>query len=119
MFSLRSVVTPELFLGQLTHNIPAGASSLLIRLHSFVSGAFDFVNTIAKSSGVFLLSVVSHPASSVFNSAHTSGGGSVRHTRNPGLIPNFFGSGVPEYPGMQLAGSSISEAEGCAYCVGA
>ena len=33
-FSSRSVATPELFLGQLTHSIPAGASRLLMRSNS-------------------------------------------------------------------------------------
>src|ERR1700722_15315547 len=73
MFSFRSVTTPELFLGQLTHNIPAGASSLLIRLKSLANSAFDFVNTIAKSSGALPLLTFSQPARVMLNSASTSG----------------------------------------------
>ena len=30
----------------------------------------------------------------------SSAGAFANHTRNPALIPNFFGSGVPEYPGI-------------------
>src|ERR1035438_6583987 len=102
LFSSTSVATPELLLGQLTHSIPGGASNLQIRLKSFVSCTFDFVKTMAKSSPAFPSLTVSHPASAVLNSASTSGGASTRQTRAPGLIPNFFGSGVPEYPGMLL-----------------
>jgi len=97
MFSSRSVATPELFLGQPTQSIPAGTSSLLMRLNSRASADSDFVKIIAKSSGVFPRPTILQPASSALKSALTSGGASTRHTRNPALIPSFFGSGVPEY----------------------
>jgi len=51
------------FLGQLTHSIPAGASSLLMRWNFLVSAVFDFEKTIAKSSGGFPSRVISHAAS--------------------------------------------------------
>ena len=88
MFSSRSVVTAEVFLGQLTHNIPAGASCSENRAKSFVNARFDFVNTIAKSIGPCL--GTSHFASSAWRSARTSAGASMRRTRNPSLIPQFF-----------------------------
>src|ERR1700722_11882883 len=102
--SSTSVGTPELFLGQLTQSIPAGASCLLNRLNSFVNSVFDFVNSMAKSSGDFsprtaLLEIVQF-VSAVFNSASASDGAPANATRNPSLIPSFLGSGVPEYPGM-------------------
>src|SRR5579862_468586 len=34
------------------------------------------------------------------NSARTSFGASTRRTTKPSLMPSFFGSGVPEYPGI-------------------
>jgi hypothetical protein len=89
-------------LGQLTHSIPAGASSLLIRVNSFASSALDFVKNIAKSSGAFSPRTLSHPASAAFNSALTLDGASTSQTCAPGFIPSFFGSGVPEYPGMEV-----------------
>src|SRR5580700_9385119 len=61
VFSSTSVATPELFLGQLTHSMPAGASSSLLRLNSLQRTVFDFVNSMAKSSGVFP-PAVSQPA---------------------------------------------------------
>ncbi|MGC1373840.1 MAG: hypothetical protein WA824_17030 [Candidatus Sulfotelmatobacter sp.] len=54
-FSVKSVATPELFFGQLTHNIPAGASSLANWENCFDNCVRDFVNSMAKSitSGFF------------------------------------------------------------------
>ena len=80
--------------------------SVLIVSGSTIAGAFDyrvrvdFVNSIAKSSRPLPLLTLSHPAIADFNSARTSSGTSTSQTRKPALIPSFFGSGVPEYPGM-------------------
>src|SRR6476660_9746026 len=101
MFSFRSVGTPEDFFGQLIQSIPAGASCRVMRLNSLVSAAPDFVKTMAKSREVLLSSAIWHLSKNGFNSAITSTGASVRETRYPSLIPSFFGSGVPEYPGMR------------------
>jgi hypothetical protein len=60
------------------------------------------VNIIAKSTApAFFVTLQSASASR--KSAPTSAGALANHTRNPALIPNFFGSGVPEYPGMIVA----------------
>jgi hypothetical protein len=99
MFSSRSLATPELFLGQLTHIIPAGASPFAIRGNCSVNSARDLVNIIAQSSAPEFFVTV-HSASASRNSSRTLAGALGNHTRNPALIPNFFGSGVPEYPGM-------------------
>src|SRR5450631_4793819 len=68
IFSFRSVATPELFLGQLTQKIPAGASSFEIRLNSFASAAFDSVKNMAKSSRSVPSLTISQAASSAFSS---------------------------------------------------
>jgi hypothetical protein len=101
-FSSTSVATPELFFGQLTHNIPAGASLFAIRENSLANSVRDFVNIIAKSSESESFTTL-HSANASRNSAHTSAGVFAILTRNPVLIPNFFGSGVPEYPGILIA----------------
>lgn len=105
--SLRSVTTPELFFGQLTHNIPAGASAFEIRRNSFSSSAADLLNNMAKSSAPAwpplaesLCDSTRQSASASLNSARTSSGAFTKKMRKPGLMPSFFGSGVPEYPGM-------------------
>src|SRR5215467_953351 len=74
IFSSRSVTTPELFLGQLTHSIPAGPSCLLRRLNSLVSSASDFVNSITKSSEVLPSRTVLQLARADFNSTNTPDG---------------------------------------------
>src|SRR5206468_6646630 len=99
----------ELFLGQLTHSIPEGASSLVVRWNSFARAVFDFVNTIAKSIAVLPSLTISQAASSVLNSARTSAGTSANDTRNPALMPNFFGSGVSEYPGMMSISTLVDK----------
>jgi hypothetical protein len=109
-FSSRSVVTPELFFGQLTHNIPAGASTFASRENSFVNSACDLVNTITKSSESPCLTML-HSDNAGDNSARTSAGAFANCARNPALIPNFFGSGVPEYPGIQLPVSKTNVRE--------
>jgi hypothetical protein len=43
-------------------------------------------------------------ANSFASSDRTSAGARTSNTRNPGLIPNFLGSGVPEYPGIVFCG---------------
>ena len=100
-FSSRSEATPELFFGQLTHRIPAGAKSFAIGENSLANSARDLVNIMAKSSAPsrFIL----HSASGACNSARTSAGAFDNQTRNPALMPNFVGSGVPEYPGILMA----------------
>jgi hypothetical protein len=102
-FSSRSEATPELFFGQLTQNMPAGASSFVNRENSSANSARDLLKSMAKSSMspgfVFIL----HPANASRNSARTSAGAFAKRTRKPGLMPNFFGSGVPEYPGILMA----------------
>ena len=98
-FPSKSVATPELFLGQPTHNIPAGANAFAIRENSRTNSARDLVNTITKSSA-FPCFTTTHPAKASRNSAHTSAGAFANCARNPALIPNFFGRGVPEYPGI-------------------
>src|SRR5437588_11199394 len=99
-FSSTSVATPELFLGQLTHSIPAVASPFARRENSGESSARDLVKNITKSSGLFGTLNTSHADIASPNSVRTSAGALTRHIRNPFLIPNFFGSGVPEYPGI-------------------
>ncbi len=64
-FSSTSVATPEVFLGQLTHSIPAEASCSATRANSLVNAPFDFVNIIAKSIGPRL--ETSHFANSACN----------------------------------------------------
>src|SRR5579863_1494633 len=63
----------------------------------------DFVNAIAKSTGFLESRAISQSARVGFNSARTSGGAFIRQTRNPGLMPSFFGSGVPEYLGIEIS----------------
>src|ERR1700729_1401583 len=109
-FSSRSVVTPELFFGQLTHNIPAGASAFASRENSFVNSRCDLVNSITKSSASPCLTML-HSDNAWDNSARTSAGAFANCARNPALIPNFFGSGVPEYPGIQLPVSKTNVRE--------
>jgi hypothetical protein len=100
MFSSTSVATPELFFGQLTHSIPAVDSSLAKPENSVESSARDFVKNMRKSSGPQGSLNTSHADIASRNSRRTSAGALSREMRNPLLIPNFFGSGVPEYPGM-------------------
>jgi hypothetical protein len=99
--SVRSVATPELFLGQLTHSIPAGASSFAMQANSFVNSVRDFVNNMEKSRALGGFGVV-HLASASRSSSRTSAGWFTKCTRKFALIPNFCGSGVPEYPGMNF-----------------
>jgi hypothetical protein len=103
IFPSKSVAIPELFFGQLTHNMPAGARSLDILENSLINSARDLEKIIAKSS-VSRCScfTISHSAIASCNVARTSAGALANCTRNPALIPNFFGSGVPEYPGVSL-----------------
>src|SRR5215471_15383834 len=100
MFSSRSVVTPDDFLGHDTHNIPAGASCFAVREKCFFKSAWLLVKSIAKSSGHFGSGDTSHARSASRNSERTSAGNSMNVTRNFSLMPNFLGRGVPEYPAM-------------------
>src|ERR1700683_3825858 len=102
-FSSKSEATPELFFGQLTHNMPDGASSFVNRENSSANSARDFVNSITKSSISPGFVFIPHSAKASRNSARTSAGAFAKRTRKPGLIPNFFGRGVPEYPGILMA----------------
>jgi hypothetical protein len=81
--------------------MPAGVSWRVIRLNSLVNAAFDLVNIMAKSNGVLPFPSLQAP-SAALSSSCTSVGASVKDTQNPGLIPSFFGSGVPEYPGIDF-----------------
>src|SRR5579863_10314326 len=112
--SSRSVLTPEDFFGQLTHNIPAGANFLAKGGKRFSSSARLRTKIMAKSNGPSLLFATEQSDRAVFNSLCTSAGKSEKATRNPGLIPSFFGKGVPEYPGMKVAtGWGRSSLYGC------
>src|ERR1700721_251798 len=102
IFSVTLVATPELFFGQLTQNIPAGESNFATRLNSDSNSFCVLVNVMAKSTSAASFERISHFASSDFSSFFTSGALLTRRTRKPSLIPNFFGSGVPEYPGMRI-----------------
>jgi hypothetical protein len=103
-FSVRSVATPELFFGQHAHSIPAGASVLASFGNCLDNSLRDLVNSMAKSivSEFFLSSFfTSQAARGSRNSFRTSAGACNKCARKPGLIPNFFESGVPEYPGIR------------------
>src|SRR5215813_3379403 len=80
MFSVRSVGTPELFLGQLIQSMPAGASCLLTRLKSLVNDEADLLKTMAKSSGVLPSLTGSHLVKDLFSCAPTSFGASTKQT---------------------------------------
>ena len=99
MCSVRSVGTPELFLGQLTQSMPAGVKCFEMKSKSSRS-SLDFANHIMKSTGYFRPRSIVHLSRAVFSSARTSAGIPDMDTRFPGLIPSFLGSGVPEYPGI-------------------
>src|SRR5262249_9224143 len=100
MVSLRAVGTLELFLGQPTQSIPAGARFSVTRPNSLFNAAPDLVKSIAKSIGVFPDLTILQFSSEGFNSAITSDGASIKETRKPSLMPSFLGRCVPEYPGM-------------------
>ena len=120
-FSVTSVFTPELFFGQLTHSIPAGARRWPTGQNFFSNSSFDLAKIMAKSSAFFpgadafvrppglgpgiCREAISHPASAAFNSSMTSDGASTSNTRTPSLMPSFLASGVPEYPGKLFLGS--------------
>src|ERR1700744_2399646 len=103
MFSPISVGPPEFFFGQPTQNIPAGVSDFVARANSFFNSAFDFVKTMAKSREDLSLPLlsISQSANEERSSERTSSGKLRKCVRKPALIPSFFGSGVPEYPGMK------------------
>src|SRR5208282_4011379 len=101
-FSVRSVETPELFLGQEIHSIPAGASAFAAAGNSSSSAARDLVNRKMKSKSLFLLArdCSRHFSSAPLISTLTSSGRCRRATRKSSLMPSFFASGVPEYPAI-------------------
>jgi hypothetical protein len=112
IFSSRSLETPELFFGQLIQSIPAGFKTRASAPNCFLNSACELVKNRAKSSEPPGL-VSSHWESADRSSVRTSVGAFVRRTRNPGLMPSFFGRGVPEYPGMQLFLSQRCRNAGC------
>src|SRR5690349_4585390 len=107
LFSSRSVASPELFLGQETHSIPAGASLFDHCGNFFLRSDWLLLGSNTKSRAVLTELASWHSVSAVLSSDFTSGGRSGRATLKPGLIPSFFGSGVPEYPAIAgyLAGA--------------
>ena len=108
--SVRSVTTPEVFFGHAIHSIPAGASAFAAG-HSSSSSPLprlgkeedeiEIVN--AGCSQTLDAAFANSPRSSVF----TSSGTCSRAMRKSSLMPNFFASGVPEYPGINR--SDVSE----------
>lgn len=102
-FSVRSVATPELFFGHEIQSMPAGASAFAARVSSTSRTARDFAKRKIKSRSLSDTGERSHFASASLSSDFTSAGICSKATRNPSLMPNFFGRGVPEYPGMKFA----------------
>jgi len=95
------VATPDDFFGHEIHNMPAGARASAARFMSRSNSARDFENREMKSRGAAAAFATRHFASASLSSVQTSAGMPIRATRYPSLMPNFFGSGVPEYPGME------------------
>jgi hypothetical protein len=100
IFSVRSVTTPELFFGQEIHNIPAGARDFAARGRSDSSSALELAKRKMKSRFLSQRCWIRHFASGSRSSFFTSSGTRNRAARKFSWIPNFFSSGVPEYPGM-------------------
>jgi hypothetical protein len=100
-FSVRSVATPELFFGQAIQSIPAGAKQFAAAATRIASPVCDFANRKTKSRSLAEGFSVRHFLNSSLSSVFTSAATSISAMRKPSFIPNFFASGVPEYPGIR------------------
>src|SRR5580704_16729328 len=78
---------------------PGRSSSFAKLRNCFFNSTAVFTKIIAKSIGPPLAML--QLASTLFNSACTSDGTLRKATRNCGLMPSFWGKGVPEYPAMR------------------
>jgi hypothetical protein len=109
-FPVRSVATPDACFGHEIHNIPAGASALAQRLISRSRSTRSLQNRWMKSNGPVRSFTMRHSARASRSSDRTSLGIPISAARNPALIPSFFGSGVPEYPGIARVGRTVLSA---------
>jgi hypothetical protein len=68
-FSSRSLATPELFFGQLIHNMPAGANRFFKCANCFFKSARVLTHTSAKSKGSLPSPILRQSAKASFSSA--------------------------------------------------
>jgi len=121
MFSVISVSTPELFLGQATHSAPAGSSAAESRSNRHRSSAAETVKNTITSSGPRALDLTSTLSGSSPSVSSKRSGAPTSARRDSGLMPSFFGRGVPEYPATcrTLSGSesaATGSARRCRRC---
>src|SRR4030095_15701402 len=93
-FSVRSVVRPELFLGQATHKPPSAASRWAAEGKRFSRSLCLSLNKTMTSKGARL------SLRKLDSSGGSPRGAPTSVTRWPSLIPSFLRSGVPEYPAV-------------------
>src|SRR5450759_1665811 len=92
--SVRSVATPDVFLGHATQSIPLGSSLSRSRANPLPSSDCAVTNSIAKS--IAPRGAIRVPSGSSPSSPAKSPGSETNCSRAPGLIPSFSTSGVPE-----------------------
>jgi hypothetical protein len=95
MFSLRSVATPEARLGHAIHSPPAGSSASRNGLNRGATAARSSKKATITSNGPRTLRRTRTPSGSAPRVTSNPSGALIRPSRAPGLIPSFFGSGVP------------------------
>jgi glutamate/tyrosine decarboxylase-like PLP-dependent enzyme len=124
--SSRSVATPDAFLGQAIHKLPAGASLAAAGAKRRSRSAADCGNsTMTSSSFRRRPPATATPSGRGSSQRRISSGAEASATRAPGLMHSFCASGVPEYPAMASsvpfrlsrrvrgAGLALAEITGC------
>src|SRR5258708_4999990 len=99
-FSSRSVFRPELFLGHEIHKLPDGDTDFAYAAKRLSSAARLVVKKTATSRAEAERVDWVTPSGSAPSVVAKLAGASKRPRREPGLMPSFWGRGVPEYPAM-------------------
>ena len=91
-----SVATFDAFFGHATQRRPAVSSAAAIRSNQRIISACSVANSTPTSSGFASFARSAAPSGMGVSSRSNPSGGLTRKTREPSLMPSFFGSGVPE-----------------------